>query len=197
MQVGQAVSGGKSAQSSTPQQNDSSLLFDIDKLSDAVLHANEMTQRYGVDVLSINIISAKPESASLMESLAKGAVAAAEAQQLETTARGHAKAATIRARGNGEATLITAQADADAEITRAKGSNAAAGILEEHEVSGVTVLAQHWLLQCSDNVWQVAVRLATIGATGQALGNSKSNLILGAEPSSLSNLLLANPKVLK
>merc|ERR1719421_73171 len=176
VQVGQVVSGGKSAQSSTPQQNDSSLLFDIDKLSDAVLHANEMTQRYGVDVLSINIISAKPESASLMESLAKGAVAAAEAQQLETTARGHAKAATIRARGNGEATLITAQADADAEITRAKGSNAAAGILEEHEV---------------------AVRLATIGATGNALGNSKSNLILGAEPSSLSNLLLANPNVLK
>jgi len=176
VQVGQAVSGGKSAQSSTPQQIDNSLLFDIDKLSDAVLHANEMTQRYGVDVLSINIISAKPESASLMESLAKGAVAAAEAQQLETTARGHARAATIRARGDGEATLITAQADADAEITRAKGSNTAAGILEEHEV---------------------AVRLATIGATGQALGNSKSNLILGAEPSSLSNLLLANPNVLK
>ena len=69
-----------------------SLLFDIDKLKCSVAHANDMTSRYGVQVLSINIISAKPADDELMQCLAKGAVAAAEAQQLETIARGRAKA---------------------------------------------------------------------------------------------------------
>lgn len=31
------------------------LLFDVDKLRDAVSHANDMTRRYGVEILSINI----------------------------------------------------------------------------------------------------------------------------------------------
>merc|ERR1719218_520383 len=35
------------------------LLFDLDKLTDAVKHANAMCGRYGVEVLSINIIGAR------------------------------------------------------------------------------------------------------------------------------------------
>lgn len=80
-----------------------------------------MCVRYGVQVLSINIISAKPSNDDLMQSLAKGAVAAAEAQQLEVTARGQAAATQIIAKG-----------EADAEVTRADGARSAAKMLEEH-----------------------------------------------------------------
>jgi len=167
------VGGGSEA--ALPKGEDAvALLFDVDKLQCAVTHANDMTARYGVEVLSINIISAKPADSALMQSLAKGAVAAAEAQQLETTARGRAKAATIEAEGQASALKISAQADADAEVTRAQGSKSAAKLLNEEAV---------------------AVQLATIGATGEALSRAKSNLILGTEDASkLGNLLLPAPK---
>lgn len=57
-------------------------LFDPEKLSNAIDHANQITLTYGVTVMSINIISAVPKDSDLMRSLAKGAVAAAEAQQM-------------------------------------------------------------------------------------------------------------------
>jgi hypothetical protein len=57
-------------------------LFDPEKLSNAIDHANQITLSYGVTVMSINIISAIPKDMDLMRSLAKGAVAAAEAQQM-------------------------------------------------------------------------------------------------------------------
>merc|ERR1719263_2790768 len=131
-----------------------------------------MTARYGVQVLSINIISAKPADPTLMTALAKGAVAAAEAQQLETIAGGRAKAATIDARGNANALKISAQAAAEAEVTRAEGSRQAGCLLNEQPVS---------------------VQLAMIAATGAALENAKSNLILGSEASAISSMLMVNP----
>merc|ERR1719409_2306188 len=131
LQVGQValaqgvdVSSPKEAWAPKPEADAVALLFDVDKLQCSVAHANNMTSRYGVEVLSINIISAKPADNNLMQCLAKGAVAAAEAQQLETIARGRAKAATI-----------DAQADADAEVTRAQGAKQAAQLLEEQEVA--------------------------------------------------------------
>lgn len=141
------------------------LLFNVDKMNDAVSHANDMTRRYGVEILSINIISAKPAHDELMQSLAKGAVAAAEAQQLETTARGRAKAATIMAKG-----------EADAEVTRAEGSKTAAKLLEEQ---------------------QVAVQLAFISQTGEALAKAQSNLILGTDNAAQLGGMFANPEVVK
>jgi len=147
------------------------LLFDVDKLKCSVAHANDMTQRYGVLVLSINIISAKPADTTLMQCLAKGAVAAAEAQQLETIAKGRAKAATIDARGNADALKISASAEADAEVTRAQGAKTAAQMLKEEDV---------------------AVKLATISATGTALKGAKSNLIFGGDPGNVGGMLMAN-----
>merc|ERR1719262_1694139 len=141
------------------------LLFNVDKLNDAVTHANDMTKRYGVGVLSINIISAKPAHNELMQSLAKGAVAAAEAQQLEITARGRAKAAIIMSKG-----------EADAEVTRAEGSKAAARLLNEESV---------------------AVDLAKIASTGDALAKAGTSLILGHDPAAMGSMLLANPNVMQ
>jgi len=145
--------------------SDVGILFNVDKLNDAVTHANDMTKRYGVEILSINIISAKPAHNELMQSLAKGAVAAAEAQQLEITARGRAKAATIMAKG-----------EADAEVTRAEGSKLAAKKLNEE---------------------MVAVQLAYIASTGEALAKAGSSMILGTDPSAIGSSLLANPEIFK
>jgi regulator of protease activity HflC (stomatin/prohibitin superfamily) len=165
--------GGSSSSGSAPPPEAHALLFDLDKLRNAVSHANHMTTRYGVEVLSINIISAKPADKQLMQSLAKGAVAAAEAQQQETAARGQAKANTIAARGEADALKISAQADADADVTRAEGRRQAAKLLNEEEV---------------------AVSLATISATGEALGKAKSNLILAKEPGQLNSMMLVDTK---
>ena len=148
-----------------PEDENVGILFNVDKLNDCVTHANFMTNRYGVEILSINIISAKPAHSELMQSLAKGAVAAAEAQQLEITAMGRAKAATIMAKG-----------EADAEVTRAEGSRQAAKLLQEEAV---------------------AVQLAYISSTGEAMAKAGSNLILGNDPSSMGSMLLANPEIFK
>lgn len=155
------------------QHEEVSMLFDLDKLQNAVQHANDMTLRYGVEILSINIISARPADHELMNALAKGAVAAAEAQQAETAARGKARAARITAQGSADSLAITARAEAHAEVERAKGSLTAADQLQQSEV---------------------AVQLSMIQAQGTALRNAKSSLILGAD-GGLGQLLLANPAV--
>merc|ERR1719230_1501013 len=159
------VMGKQPSEDAAPSHEADNLLFNVDKLNDAVTHANDMTRRYGVEILSLNIISAKPAHDELMQSLAKGAVAAAEAQQLEITARGRAKAAIIMAKG-----------EADAEVTRADGSKMAASLLNEEVV---------------------AVQLAYINSTGEALSKAGSTLILGSDASSMGSMLLANPEVFK
>lgn len=172
--AGASADGGASARAAAPTADHVALLFDDDKLRNAVTHANDMTIRYGVEVLSINIISAKPADTQLMQSLAKGAVAAAEAQQLETAARGQAKADAIQAQGRANALKISAQAESDAEVTRADGRQQAAKLLNEQEV---------------------AVSLAMIAATGEALSHAKSSLIMTREPGQLNSMMLANPSI--
>merc|ERR1719171_2875967 len=72
------------------------MLFDKGKLRSAVGHANDVCSRYGVEIISINIISAFPKDTKLVEALAAGAVAAAEAEQAETSAQGQSKALMIK-----------------------------------------------------------------------------------------------------
>lgn len=85
-------------------------------LTSATEHANEMTAQYGVKILSINIISAKPQDDSLMRSLAQGAVAAAEARQAETAAHGRARALEVEAQGKARSKIIEAKGNAEAEV---------------------------------------------------------------------------------
>merc|ERR1719469_1234739 len=145
-------------------------LYDKDKLDDAVSHANEITGTYGVEIISINIIGAIPADKKLQESLAAGAVAAAEAQMMETTAQGKSRAIQIEAKAEANQTMILAQADADAEVLRAEGSKMSADLLSENAVS---------------------VELARIDRTGQALvgdGNHAS-FFFGADPTDIKSLL--------
>merc|ERR1712048_1143599 len=96
-------------------------LFDREQLSSSVEHGNEICRRYGVKILSINLISASPSDPGLLDALSQGAVATVAAEQMETAARGQAQA---------DAAKIRAQGDAEAEALRANGSKKAADLLE-------------------------------------------------------------------
>merc|ERR1719198_1489498 len=84
-------------------------MYDIEKMGTSVEHANRVTRTYGVEIMSINIISATPCDAKLTTSLASGAVASAEALQAETAARGQANAVRIAAEA--EAARLKSEAE--------------------------------------------------------------------------------------
>lgn len=153
-------------------------MFDTIGMTEAVNHANVITMTYGVEICSINIISANPVDTNLMNSLASGAVAAAEALQAETAARGQAKAIQIDAEAQAttrrieaasiaEATLVKARADAEAEVTRAEGSKKAADLIGQSEV---------------------AVSLAKIDRSAAAVKNG-DKMFFGQEPAYMQHVL--------
>lgn len=113
----------------------------------------------------------------LQESLAAGAVAAAEAQMMETTAQGKSRAMQIEAKAKAEQTMILAKANADADILRAEGSKQAADLLSTNMVS---------------------VELAKIDRTGQALSGrgNHASFFFGADSHEVQGLL-ANSSVIK
>jgi regulator of protease activity HflC (stomatin/prohibitin superfamily) len=152
-------------------------LYNNERLDDAVSHANEITKTYGVKIIAINIISAIPKSQELQASLAKGAVAAAEAQMMETTAKGKSRAINIEAKAKAEQIMILAKANADADIIQAEGARKAADMLAENPVS---------------------VELAKIERTGEALaaGGNNSTFFFGADAHSIQGLL-ANSAIVK
>merc|ERR1711988_1598064 len=98
-------------------------------------HANEVTKSYGVQILSINIIQAFPDDEKLKQSLAKGAVAAAQAMQAETAARGAAVAMRIDAAAKAETAVMLAKSEAEATKIRAEAAMEAADIIGQSEVA--------------------------------------------------------------
>jgi regulator of protease activity HflC (stomatin/prohibitin superfamily) len=95
-------------------------LYNTEKMNSAVEHANRVTKTYGVEVMSINIISATPCDDALTRSLASGAVASAQALQAETQARGNANALRIKAEAEAQRLTIAARGVADAQTIGAK-----------------------------------------------------------------------------
>merc|ERR1740120_635686 len=91
-------------------------LYDMIRMTNSVEHANSTTRTYGVEILSINILSAVPVDDQLTKALACGAVASAQALQAETAARGNAKAMRIEAEATAEKAKIQADGTAQAEI---------------------------------------------------------------------------------
>merc|ERR1712157_335582 len=89
-------------------------LYDAARMSSSVAHANTTTLSYGVEILSINILSAVPCDDQLTKALACGAVASAQALQAETAARGNAKAMRIDAEAGAEKAQIEADGYAQA-----------------------------------------------------------------------------------
>jgi len=117
-------------------------LYDTEKMSSAVSMANAVTRSYGVEIMSINIISALPNDQALTKSLASGAVASAEALQAETAARGQANALKIQAEADAEQQRINARAQADAELIRAKGLADAERVRAEGDKAGLQLRAE-------------------------------------------------------
>ena len=159
-------------------------IFDSVRMSSAVHTANSITRTYGIEVMSINIISAIPVDQSLTRALASGAVASAEALQAETSARGNAKArlieaqagadaARIQAGGEAEAALIAAKAAAEAEQVRAAGARDAADALAQNPV---------------------AVDLAKMDRQGAILGDKTKLIISQGEPGGPGGVLLRPDK---
>jgi len=148
-------------------------LYDVAKLQNAVEHANSICNRYGVSIISINIISAVPVDKRLQEALAKGAVASAEAEQAEVAASGNARALLIKTQSEADAQIVSAKATAESTRIRAAGETDAARTLETSNV---------------------AVELARIEHTGNAL-NDKATFFFGTGGPSELPSLLANPAI--
>lgn len=163
---------GKASSSMEDDYTGVSRIFSVQQMSSAVQHANEICSKYGVSVVSINVISAVPVDRCLEEALSAGAVAAAGAQQAEIAARGNAKAKLISMQSEAEAVRINAQARADAERLEAQGKKDAAKLLETSDV---------------------AVDLARLEKAGQLIGE-KASFFFGTNPQAIP-ALLSNPKV--
>merc|ERR1719321_433710 len=148
-------------------------LYDVKKIQNAVEHANSICNRYGVNIISINIISAVPGDKRLQEALAKGAVAAAEAEQAEVAASGNARALLIKTRSEADAELVSAKAVAESARIRASGDTDAAKTLETSNI---------------------AVELARIEQCGKATSD-KATFFFGGGGAAELPALLSNPGV--
>jgi len=120
-------------------------MYDVDKMGNSVEHANRVTRTYGVEIMSINIISATPCDAKLTTSLASGAVASAEALLAETAARGQANAVRIAAEAEASRVRIEASGLGEAEVIKANahadGLRAVSTALNEK--GGQAAMGQH------------------------------------------------------
>lgn len=186
-EVAEGASGGTTPLARTSTDNP---LFDSAGMSDAVTHANQITCKFGVEIIGINIISANPVDPQLTASLATGAVASAEALQAETAARGRAKAMKIEAEASAikmkidadsqaTATLVKARAEGEAETLRADGAKQA----EILRAEGSKQAAE--LLETS----KVAITLETMKASAAAIRPS-DKFFFGQEPSYMPNLFV-------
>ena len=120
-------------------------------MESAMVHANEVTRTYGVEILSINIISAAPCDHNLRVSLASGAVAAAEAIKATTDAEGKAKAMIVDAKAKVDAIMMMAEGEAKAEVIRAESAKLAAIMRAEGEAEGTKIMSDALAAQGGEN----------------------------------------------
>jgi len=154
-------------------------IYDDERMSVCVSHANQTTRTYGVEIMSINILSALPNDNQLTKALAVGAVASAEALQAETAARGNAKAMRIDAEATAEKARIVAEGQALAEVSRAKAKGEAARLVAEGEKQAADLLATS----------HVAVDLAKMDKSASLIG-PHDKFVFGQEPSYLANFIM-------
>lgn len=177
--VGLAPLDEPEAETKTKAMNLDNPLYDVVRMSDMVQHANATTMTYGVQILSINILSAVPLDAELTKALACGAVASAQALQAETAARGNAKAMRIDAEAVAEQDRIKAEGQAKAEVIKAKANSESAQLIAEGNKRAADLLSTS----------QVAVELAKMDKSAGLIGPS-DKFFFGQEPAYLANLVL-------
>jgi len=152
-------------------------LYNSEKMSAATAHANSITSTYGIEILSINIISAVPVDKKLTSSLASGAVAAAESLVAETSARGQAAAK-----------MIEATADADAMLLRADGMKAAAIKKAEGEAEGIKMISDALSSESGATAAQQRLAEKYISQYADMSKNAKT-IIVPDKPNDVSSVL--------
>lgn len=116
-------------------------LYNVEKMDSAMQHANMVTSTYGVEIMSVNIISATPLDKVLKTSLASGAVSSAEALNAELDAGGKAKAMLLEARARYDADLLKAEGDAKGILIIAKANKESAILKAEGEAEAVNKIS--------------------------------------------------------
>jgi len=154
-------------------------MFDSNGMSDAVKHANRITSIYWVEITSINIISANPVNQVLTASLASGAVAAAEALQAETAARGQAKALKIEAEAQAEKEIVVAKAQAESKLIEASAFAKAEKKKAEGKKEAADLLSQN----------EVAVQLSKMALSSSAL-KSTDKFFFSEQPEYMKNVIM-------
>mmetsp|Transcript_24876 Transcript_24876/g.57355 ORF Transcript_24876/g.57355 Transcript_24876/m.57355 type:complete len:571 (-) Transcript_24876:403-2115(-) len=177
-------------------------LFDQAGMSTAVSHANAITSAYGVEICSINIISANPDDPTLTKSLSAGAVASAAALQEETAARGKAKAMKINAEAQSITLKINSDAEARAELVSAETYAKSTTIKAEAEGKAQILIAegtkQADILQAEGSIKaaylledsKFAVDIERIKQSAMAL-NKSDKFFFGKEPEYMTNVLMS------
>lgn len=180
--IGRTKSGQRPQYEPEPEKVGKSVenpLYDTKRMTNSVAHANDTTNTYGVEILTINILSAVPVDRELTKALACGAVASAQALQAETAATGSAKAMKIEAEAVAEKTTIAANGDAEAELITAKAAAQAVQMVAEGNKKAADLLATS----------NVAVELAKMDKSVAMIGPN-DQFFFAQEPSYLANLVL-------
>jgi len=182
-------------------------LWDPNRLQSAVRDANNICNRYGVEILSINLISAAPADRQLVEIMSRGAVATVSAEERTKAAMAEANSTLIvaqaeaaKAEAAAQAKLIEAKAEADAlaiavqgEATRAQAAADAMLVRANAEAQAERAKAEGnrdaGLLMAES---EVAVQLAKLRiAYGPFAENQSSTFFFGLQgPGELPTALL-------
>mmetsp|Transcript_13448 Transcript_13448/g.20206 ORF Transcript_13448/g.20206 Transcript_13448/m.20206 type:complete len:450 (+) Transcript_13448:97-1446(+) len=174
------------------EQNIENPMFDYHRLGMALGDANRITAEFGVEIVSVSIISANPANKTLMNALSTSAVASAEALQAETHARGMARSLYIEARAAAVAKEIESEADAKALLVRAK-TDAEAEIMKSDGQKEAEILRAEGAKEAAKLIEssQVAITLETIKASAMAIKDS-DKFFFGQQPEYMSKMLHSN-----
>ena len=163
-------------------------LYDVEKMDNARNRANDVTRTYGIEIISINIISAQPTDSALTQSLASGAVASAESLKIETEARGAARALMIKAKSEADSQLLVAEGTKCSDIITAEGKKQAAILQAEGEAEGIAKVAQ--ALNSNGGSAAAQQRLAESYMTSTSnLSNNAKVIIVPDNPNDVSSVL--------
>jgi len=102
-------------------------MYDPEYTKTAVDKANQITLGFGVRVLSVNIIRARPKDMDLMKEMTRGAVATVKAMEQKKLVRGEENASLI----SSESKAISAAETAKVELIKAETASAIATIEAE------------------------------------------------------------------
>jgi hypothetical protein len=156
---------------------DRKALWDPGRLQNAVNDANSICNRYGVQILSINLIAVAPADAQLREIMSRGAVATVSAEETTKAARAEANAALITA----QAEAARAQAAADAKLIKARSDAEAVTIAVQGEATRAQAAADAMLIKARSEAEaaEISAKAEAEAERIRAQGAKDAGLLMG------------------